>query len=390
MKILIYKWNVFNQHDIKTAFEYFGHDVEMYEEQIEKQDEVTGYKSHNLALLSDVFSQYDLIFSLNYFPHVSDVCEKLGIIYISWTVDSPLISLYHESVYNSCNRIFIFDRFYCVEMKKRGIKNIYYLPLAVDTERLDNQLALMTDSDKQMYRNDVTFVGSMYHRNSYDKIKDKLSPYLQGYFQAAMMAQMCIYGDNIIDEMFTVDIIKELMETLEFKQDARSFSDIVLVFSSTFLGFKLANMERVKGLNKLADSMNVSLYTDEFDDGLVGVNNKGTVSYMTDAPKVFNLSKINLNFTIRNIRTGIPLRVWDILGAGGFLLTNFQVELPDFFQQGRDMVYFQDLDDCKRKAEYYLSHEDERMTIAKNGHDIVKCHHSYKQRVENILHIIMS
>ena len=23
--------------------------------------------------------------------------------------------------------------------------------------------------------------------------------------------------------------------------------------------------------------------------------------------------------------TGIPLRVWDILGAGGFLLTNFQV-----------------------------------------------------------------
>ena len=67
-----------------------------------------------------------------------------------------------------------------------------------------------------------------------------------------------------------------------------------------------------------------------------------------------------MNFTIRNIRTGLPLRIWDILGAGGFLLTNYQIELGDFFENGKDLVYYDSLDDMMRKAEYYLDHEDER------------------------------
>ncbi len=109
---------------------------------------------------------------------------------------------------------------------------------------------------------------------------------------------------------------------------------------------------------------------------------------MTHMPLVFNNSRINLNMTIRNIRTGIPLRVWDILGAGGFLLTNFQVELPDYFENGKDIVYYEDINDCCRKAEYYLAHEDERRQIAFNGYNIVKQNHSYTQRIATILDIV--
>lgn len=144
----------------------------------------------------------------------------------------------------------------------------------------------------------------MYHKNSYDDIKDKLPPYLRGYFDAAMLAQLNIYGDNIIDELLTVDILKQLSEFVDFRQDKRAFSDIRLVFESTFLGFKLANIERVKTLNLLAKKNKVALYTDEQDASLINVDFKGTVDYMDDMPKVFNNSSINLNMTIRNIRTG--------------------------------------------------------------------------------------
>lgn len=107
------------------------------------------------------------------------------------------------------------------------------------------------------------------------------------------------------------------------------------MFESTFLGFKLANIERVSTLNRLSKTLrghNTALYTDTIDSKLEGVDYRGAVAYMTHMPLVFNNSRINLNMTIRNIRTGIPLRVWDILGAGGFLLTNFQVELPDYLK----------------------------------------------------------
>lgn len=385
MRILLYRWKVFNQDDVKSAIEYFGHEVHDYTETVIDKDDETGFKLRDYVELRQVFSAYDCVFSLNYFPHVSDLCEELGKKYIAWTVDSPLISLYHQSLFNKCNYIFIFDRFYCEELKNLGAEHVWYLPLAVNCSRVDKITDSLTAAERKKWHSEVSFVGGMYHRNSYDEIKDKLPEYLRGYFDAAMAAQMEIYGDSIFDKVLTVDILEKLCELIDFKQDERAFSDIALVFSSTFLGFKLANIERVQILNKLAKHFPTDLYTDDPDKELIGVNLKGSVNYMTDMPKVFNCSRININPVMRNIRTGIPLRAWDIVGAGGFLMTSFQLEYMDFFENGKDYVYYESHDDLLRKTEYYLNHEDERAQIARNGHEKAVKFHSYEKRMEFIL-----
>lgn len=385
MKILLYRWKVFNQDDVKSAIEYFGHEVHDYTETVIDKDDETGFKLRDYAELRQVFSAYDCVFSLNYFPHVSDLCEELGKKYIVWTVDSPLISLYHQSLFNKCNYIFIFDRFYCEELKNLGAEHVWYLPLAVNCSRVGKTIGSLTADERNKWHSEVSFVGGMYHRNSYDEIKDRLPEYLRGYFDAAMVAQMEIYGDSIFDKVLTVDILEKLCELIDFKQDERAFSDIALVFSSTFLGFKLANIERVQILNKLARHFPTDLYTDDPDKELIGVNLKGAVNYMTDMPKVFNCSRININPVMRNIRTGIPLRAWDIIGAGGFLMTSFQLEYMDFFENGKDYVYYESHDDLLRKTEYYLNHEDERAQIARNGHEKAVKFHSYEKRMEFIL-----
>ena len=385
MRILLYRWKVFNQDDVKSAIEYFGHEVHDYTETVIDKDDETGFKLRDYAELRQVFSAYDCVFSLNYFPHVSDLCEELGKKYIAWTVDSPLISLYHQSLFNKCNYIFIFDRFYCEELKNLGAEHVWYLPLAVNCSRVGKITGSLTSEERNKWYSEVSFVGGMYHRNSYDEIKDRLPEYLRGYFDAAMAAQMEIYGDSIFDKVLTVDILEKLCELIDFKQDERAFSDIALVFSSTFLGFKLANIERVQILNKLAGHFPTDLYTDDPDKELIGVNLKGAVNYMTDMPKVFNCSRININPVMRNIRTGIPLRAWDIVGAGGFLMTSFQLEYMDFFENGKDYVYYESHDDLLRKTEYYLNHEDERAQIARNGHEKAVKFHSYEKRMEFIL-----
>ena len=385
MKILLYRWKVFNQDDVKSAIEYFGHEVHDYTETVIDKDDETGFKLRDYAELRQVFSAYDCVFSLNYFPHVSDLCEELGKKYIAWTVDSPLISMYHQSLFNKCNYIFIFDRFYCEELKNLGAEHVWYLPLAVNCSRVGKITGSLTADERNKWYSEVSFVGGMYHRNSYDEIKDRLPEYLRGYFDAAMAAQMEIYGDSIFDKVLTVDILEKLCELIDFKQDERAFSDIALVFSSTFLGFKLANIERVQILNKLAKHFPTDLYTDDPDKELIGVNLKGAVNYMTDMPKVFNCSRININPVMRNIRTGIPLRAWDIVGAGGFLMTSFQLEYMDFFENGKDYVYYESHDDLLRKTEYYLNHEDERAQIARNGHEKAVKFHSYEKRMEFIL-----
>jgi spore maturation protein CgeB len=336
----------------------------------------------------------------------------LGIPYVFWTVDSPMLTMYDQAVFNDVNYCFIFDKTCYLTFKAMGVKKIWYLPLAVNAKRLDKQLSTITEPDRRLFSSQISFVGGLYDKNSYDDIYNVLPEYLAGYFDAALLAQGDLYGDNVFDRIFTPDILEKLSEFVDFQKSESSLSNLELIFKSTFLGYKHAQQSRIKLLNMLAEHANkrnlikssdtayiennidinknfkrsgVDLYSDKDDSRLIGVNYRGTVDYMHDMPKVFRLSDINLNLTMCNIRSGIPLRVWDIMGAGGFVLTNYQPEIPDFFENGKDLVFFDSFDDCVRKAEYYLAHEDERKCIAENGFKKVLEHHSYDARIEFIL-----
>ena len=113
MRFLLYKWKVFNQEDIKAALERAGHEVHVFNAVDfvrEKQEEIEN-------MLAEKFAGYDIVFSVNYFQEVSGACMKAGKKYISWTVDSPMLTMYHDSVYNPCNYIFIFDKFNYMQFK---------------------------------------------------------------------------------------------------------------------------------------------------------------------------------------------------------------------------------------------------------------------------------
>ena len=327
-----------------------------------------------------------MVFTVNYFALISNSCQKLHIKYVSWTCDNPLISMYHESVFNDCNYIFTFDKTNYLEFKGMGVEHIWYLPLAVDTNRVDTVIQNAEDLPK--YRGDIAFVGSLYERNSYDKIKPKLPEYLRGYFDAVMEAQLNISGANIVEPMLTTDILTQLQQYFQLEKSEGSFSDLGLIFQTTVLGFKIAEVERRRALIELSKYYDVNVYSNSNVSDLMRVRALGSVDYWSEMPKVFHMSKINLNFTIPNIKSGIPLRIWDVLGAGGFLLTNYQAELPFFFKEGEDLVCFDGIEDMREKAGYYLKHEEERKQIAENGYRKVKEYHSYVNRIQTMLEIL--
>ena len=240
----------------------------------------------------------------------------------------------------------------------------------------------------QKYKGDIAFVGSLYERNSYDKIKSRLPEYLCGYFDAVIEAQLNISGANIVEPMLTTDILEKLQEYFELEKSEGSFSDLGLIFQTTVLGFKIAEVERRRALIELSKHYHVNVYSNSDVSDLLRIQYCGSVDYWSELPQVFRMSKINLNFTIPNIKSGIPLRVWDVLGAGGFLMTNYQAEIPYYFKEGEDLICFDGINDLCEKAGYYLSHEDERRAIAENGYRKVKEHHNYIERINTMLEMI--
>lgn len=392
MHILMYRWKAYNYRDIEQTFLLLGHTVDNIEQELGSYDVSPEFERVIEEKIRG--THYDMVFTVNYFPLISNVCERTGVKYVSWTCDNPLISMYHESVFHDCNYIFTFDKTNYLEFRGMGVKHIWYLPLAVDTERMDALLGapekagrrkVAQDPEMQKYRGDVAFVGSLYERNSYDKIKNRLPEYLRGYFDAVMEAQLNISGANIVEPMLTTNILEQLQEYFQLEKSEGSFSDLGLIFQTTVLGFKIAEIERRRALIELSKHYKVNVYSNSDVSDLLRIQYCGSVDYWSEMPKVFRMSKINLNFTIPNIKSGIPLRIWDVLGCGGFLLTNYQAEIPYYFKEGEDLVCFDGLEDLCEKVGYYLEHEEERKRIAWNGYRKVREKHSYIERIRTIL-----
>ena len=169
-----------------------------------------------------------------------------------------------------------------------------------------------------------------------------------------------------------------------------SFSDLGLIFSTTVLGFKTAADQRRRALLELSKKYAVTIYSNSDTSSLYRVRYGGSLDYWSEMPKVFAATKINLNFTIPNIKSGLPLRIWDVLGSRGFLMTNFQAEIPYYFKNKEDLVCFESVDELVELAGYYLTHEEERRQIAENGYRKVCKYHGYGQRITNMMEIVGS
>ena len=384
MRILVYKWKAYNYADICEAFSDLGYEYVTVEQDLDHYDEDPVFETK----LADIIQKEncDMVFTVNYFALVTTVCMKIHIPYVVWTCDNPLISMYNQKVFQPCNYFFTFDQTNYLEFKGMGLEHIWYLPLAVNAKRI--RYLIEHCDDLIAYENDIAFVGSLYERNSYDRLRPELPEYLRGYFDAAIWAQQCINGGNILEEMLTVPVLEELQQYFKLEKSKDSFSDLGLIFSTTVLGFKTAAEQRRLALLELSKKYAVTIYSNSDTRELFRVRYGGSLDYWSEMPKVFAASKINLNFTIPNIKSGLPLRIWDVLGSGGFLMTNFQAEIPYYLKNKEDLVCFESVEELVELCGYYLAHEEERRQIAENGYKKVSAYHTYEQRIVQMLEIV--
>lgn len=126
MHILMYRWKAYNYRDIEQTFLLLGHTVDNIEQELGSYDVSPEFERVIEEKIRG--THYDMVFTVNYFPLISNVCERTGVKYVSWTCDNPLISMYHESVFHACNYIFTFDKTNYLEFRGMGVKHIWVSP----------------------------------------------------------------------------------------------------------------------------------------------------------------------------------------------------------------------------------------------------------------------
>ncbi len=382
MKLLLYDMGTYTQRDLMYTLDDMGIPYRNIVYKLNNVHQDAYFEKCVYELLDG--ERFDAIFSVNYFPVVAKICRRVGIPYVSWSYDCPLnIENIEETLGFETNRVFFFDREECKKFWREGFSNVYHLPLAVSTERLDK--IQISSADEQKYGDEIAMVGQLYD-TMLTPLLEPLEDYDKGYLTAALETQLRVYGGYFLEDLITEEVVERMNAAYaKLGQTSLKLNREGLAVTAAK---QITHMERTILLDVLSERHSVSLYGPGSSPELSQVKWKGSASYFDSMPKIFKTSKINLNCTLKCITSGIPLRVLDILGCGGFLLTNFQPEIAEYFVDGEEVVMYTSLQDAVMKCEYYLTHDKERRQIAKKGYQKVKEAFSYRARMEQLLRSI--
>lgn len=389
MNIVFYRYGNICEPDILSAFQRFG--IEVAEETTEVYQKVIE-PALRIRLISELIltKQPLFVFSINFFPYIAKICEKLKVLYVCLSVDCPVLELFSEAIRSPYNRIFLFDRHQYQQFYGENKEHIYYLPLSANTEHFDEVLKapLPESIPAQM---DVSFVGSLYNEKSrFPSLS--LSDHDRGFFDGLIEAQLKLPGLSLLEEAVSPALAALLKKAdPAFPSLPDEVTDTARFTAVNYLlSMQTSSLERIRTLNAIAGDFDVHLFTRSDASVLKGVHCHGGVGTLSEMPHVFHNSKINLNMTIRSIQTGLSQRIFDVLGCGGFLLTNYQAEIPEYFKPGCELDCYEDTAELKEKLSYYLQHDERRMEIAQNGYQTVNEQHSLLLRISALLKIVLT
>ena len=386
MNVIFYRYNSICETDMIETLTSLGINV------IEEKTQITNKKETPSACVESVhqlITQYTpaFVFSINFFPVVAEVCHIHNVLYLSWSVDCPVMEYFANAMQYPTNRIFLFDREQYNLFYPYNPDCIYHLPLAANVNRFDSVIQSITGTDRKNFTSDISFVGSLYSEKNPLPELTELSPYARGCIDGIIESSLQVYGYNFMEAAISDKLVEEFKKVIP---NFYSYKNLVTnvdkyAIAHRYIGMEAAEIERIRTLNALAEHFTVDLYTNSDVSPLHSVCTHGTVESLYVMPKVFHLSKINLNMTMKSIQSGLPLRIFDIMGCGGFLMTNYQAELTDYFEIGKDLEAYSSLDELIDKCAYYLTHEDERKKIALQGYETVKQFHTYPLRITEMI-----
>ena len=93
MEILFYRYNSICEPDVITALEKLGLTVVEEKTQMTKKATTAAETVETVGKLL-MEHRFLFVFSINFFPALSEVCGSAQVPYVCWTVDVPVLELF--------------------------------------------------------------------------------------------------------------------------------------------------------------------------------------------------------------------------------------------------------------------------------------------------------
>lgn len=310
-----------------------------------------------LAFYGSIFSQDELV----------DMGQH-GVKRVCWFYDR-MYDL-DPSLSDCYDLVLTFDRRHIEFLQPLFGERVRYLPAAAGMETFQPNGSIIPPTS-------VTFVGATGLRRSMQYIEQN----------RAISMQLLQIINRIISAGWSLsptELQKQLdRETRHLNpENEPKFTRFVLQLAASRLRISYLSAAQFFGLTIYGDAL---WGKREMSGHLVKSYAGHSLDYETQTPEVYAASAINLNLFHPQIVEGIPMRVYDVLACGGFLLSQYRPVLEEQFTIGKDLDVFHNPSELAEKIRFYLQHEDQRREMAAHGRETVLQHHTYRHRIRQIM-----
>lgn len=300
--------------------------------------------------------------------HELDEMKQHGVKRVCWFYDR----MYDlpEAIGEQYELALTFDRKHVEYLQPLFGERAKYLPAATGMENVHPPKTIQPKTP-------VSFVGATGLRRSLQYIKQDpaMTMKLMGIINRVIGSGWDLSPQGLQEQLF--EDTQPLNPTNEEK-----FKRLVMQLAASRLRISYLAAAQPFGLTVYGDAL---WGKREFSGNLIQCYAGRSLDYETETPDVYAASAINLNLFHPQIIEGVPMRMYDVLACGGFLLSQYRPVLEEQFTIGKDLDVFHNPNEMAEKIQYYLQHGDERNAIAEHGKQTVLQHHTYRHRMQQIV-----
>ncbi len=345
------------------------------------QEEMDG--SEFIEEVSEKILQFrpDFLFTINHLGLdregvLAQFLNEIEMPFASWYVDNPSLLLphYQKKISPFCV-LFLWDRETIPEMKKLGFEHIFYMPLGVDEQRfrplahLHNPLAHLAC--------DVGFIGnSMVKKTRARLLKADVDSTLTSCFKE-IARSFSHAPSRSVEDVLQRQFPGAALVLAALSEEKRSIFQTAVTWEAT----RQYRMERIEKLLPFTPTIVGDPGWNELFDAETFRYGR-ELSYYDEVPYFYNVATINFNATSRQMKGAVNQRVFDVPACNRFLLTDYQEQIEELFEVGKEVVCYRDPGEIEGLVRYYLREEEERMHIAQRGYARAIRDHTYVSRIE--------
>ena len=291
----------------------------------------------------------------NFIKEVREQVKSIKLVLVWCSID-----LHKTSMLNGADAVLTCSDDLCEEFRRNGL-NAFVIHHAFDPDIVAKL------KPKTQYEKTTTFIGSVIRQKNLHLEREEYLEYLAAHIPMEIYTPKPKWG-------LTEELKLIAKQSIFFSSKALKYAPLgkkLLQSSNRIQNITSSEHHPIKPINKKLSSY--------FKDPVFGI----------DMYQKLKESYITFNIHIGAAKTSsCNMRMFEATGAGTCLLTDSKQKLPSIFTPGKEVVVYENKEDCIEKVKWLIDHPDERDQIANRGQQKTLDQHTIYDRSELLNKII--